>query len=167
MVAWEASATRGARRRGARPTDAWPRGAVLGYATLNPQDGRRAHLSDLRRGPAPFTVLDLSRRGARTLPAGRIHAAEHQATTTLSGRAIGDLFEFGRSRYPYERFSMGSRCGACNELAGRPTSDSISDDVLRPLLVWVIGSVVEKWLPGELPRGGLRMGAPNAQHMPR
>lgn len=63
----------------------------------------------------------LSGRGVRTSPSGRIHAADHLAITTLCGLLTRDLFEFGRSRYPYERFPMEHRCPACNELAGRPT----------------------------------------------
>ncbi len=66
----------------------------------------------------------LSRRGPRTIPAGRIHAAEMHTLATLCGRATRDLFEFGRSRYPFEVFPMGHRCPACNELAGRPTEAS-------------------------------------------
>lgn len=65
----------------------------------------------------------LSGRGARTHPAGRIHAAAPLAVTTLCGRATRDLFEFGRSHYPYERTPTGARCPTCNELAGRPTMD--------------------------------------------
>src|SRR4249919_892753 len=79
----------------------------------------RAFAEEERRSRASM----LSRRGTRTTPAGRIHAAEQPAITTLCGRATRDLFEFGRSRHPFERFPMESRCAACNELAGRPTDE--------------------------------------------
>jgi hypothetical protein len=64
----------------------------------------------------------LSRRGTRTSPAGRIHAADAKAITTLCGRTTRELFEFGRSHYPFERTAMENRCPTCNELAGRPTA---------------------------------------------
>ena len=63
----------------------------------------------------------ISKSGPRTSPAGRVHAADHLAVTTLCGQATRDLFEFGRSRYPFERTPMNARCPTCNELAGRPT----------------------------------------------
>jgi hypothetical protein len=65
----------------------------------------------------------LSSRGTRTHPAGRIHAAEPLAVATLCGRTTRDLFEFGRSRYPYERTPPEARCPTCNQLAGRPIPD--------------------------------------------
>jgi len=57
----------------------------------------------------------------RLVPLGRIHAVRGVAAATLCGRPIQELFEFGRSRHPYERFPMEVRCQTCNQLAGRPT----------------------------------------------
>jgi hypothetical protein len=62
----------------------------------------------------------LARRDPRTHPAGTIHAAAQQGETTLCGRVTGELFEFGRSRHPFERTPEHIRCPICNELAGRP-----------------------------------------------
>ena len=60
-------------------------------------------------------------RGTRMAPTGRIHAAQQKAVVTLCGLRTRDLFEFGPSRYPFERTPAESRCRSCNELAGRPT----------------------------------------------
>ena len=60
-------------------------------------------------------------RGTLMAPTGRIHAAQQKAVVTLCGLRTRDLIEFGRSRYPFERISIGARCPKCNELAGRPT----------------------------------------------
>jgi hypothetical protein len=64
----------------------------------------------------------LSTRGTRTSPAGRIHAADARAITTLCGRTTRELFEFGRNHHPFERTPMENRCPTCNELAGTPTA---------------------------------------------
>jgi hypothetical protein len=62
-----------------------------------------------------------SRRGTREVrtPTGKIHASS-DAVTTLCGLSVLELAEFGRSRYPFERFPHDHRCPACNDAAGRP-----------------------------------------------
>ena len=52
------------------------------------------------------------------IPHGNIHAAALDAGATLCGIDVLELHEFGRSRYPFERFPHGRRCAACNEAAG-------------------------------------------------
>jgi hypothetical protein len=61
------------------------------------------------------------RKAVRAAPEGRVHASEADGLLTLCGRSTSDLFEFGRSRYPFERTPSRARCPTCNELAGRPT----------------------------------------------
>lgn len=56
----------------------------------------------------------------RRVPAGRIHAAAVDAEVTLCGIDLGRLREFGRSRHPFERFSVRRRCATCHQAAGRP-----------------------------------------------
>lgn len=56
-------------------------------------DGEKTHRSRSRRGT----------RDKRT-PVGNIHAAEHGAAVTLCGLDLLELYEFGRSRFPYEHF---------------------------------------------------------------
>jgi hypothetical protein len=60
-------------------------------------------------------------RGTRMAPTGRIHGAQQTAVVTLCGLRTRGLFEFGRSRHPFERTPAESRCRSCNELGGRPT----------------------------------------------
>jgi hypothetical protein len=68
------------------------------------------------------TSRSRSRRGTRDrrTPTGLIHAAAPRDSATLCGQDLLDLFEFGRSRFPYEHFPHDRRCPACNEAAGRP-----------------------------------------------
>jgi hypothetical protein len=68
------------------------------------------------------TSRSRSRRGIRDrrTPVGKIHAAEHRATVTLCGIDLLELHEFGRSRFPFERFPHDRRCATCNDAAGRP-----------------------------------------------
>jgi hypothetical protein len=60
------------------------------------------------------------RREYRRIPAGRIHAAGLHAEDALCGVSLEVLHEFGRSRYPFERFDETERCPACDKAAGRP-----------------------------------------------
>jgi hypothetical protein len=62
------------------------------------------------------------RRVERRVPAGRVHAAAMAATEALCGAPLSELEEFGRSRYPFERFPPGHRCLGCDEAAGWPRS---------------------------------------------
>jgi hypothetical protein len=51
-----------------------------------------------------------------------VHAADLLDDATLCGLALQGLHEFGRSRYPFERFDESRRCRACHLAAGRPTA---------------------------------------------
>ncbi len=62
------------------------------------------------------------RRQVRHVPAGLVHAAELRGTFSLCGLPLDSLHEFGRSRYPFERFEETRRCPACHVAAGRPTA---------------------------------------------
>jgi hypothetical protein len=64
-----------------------------------------------------------SRRGTREVrtPTGKIHAVI-DSTTTLCGISVLELYEFGRSRYPFEHFPHELRCPTCNDVAGRPVA---------------------------------------------
>ena len=53
---------------------------------------------------------------------GQVHAAELRGTFSLCGLPLDSLHEFGRSRYPFERFEETRRCPACHVAAGRPTA---------------------------------------------
>lgn len=64
------------------------------------------------------------RTGASMTPHGRIHAAEHSAIVTLCGRPTNELYEFGRSRYPFELEPAEDRCRTCDGLAGHPAAAS-------------------------------------------
>lgn len=64
----------------------------------------------------------LWRRTTRRVPAGMVHAADLLDDATLCGLALQGLHEFGRSRYPFERFDESRRCRACHLAAGRPTA---------------------------------------------
>jgi hypothetical protein len=61
--------------------------------------------------------------GDKLSPTGHIHAAEQRASVTLCGLPTRDLYEFGRSRYPYEATPLKLRCGTCNERAGSPIDE--------------------------------------------
>jgi hypothetical protein len=58
------------------------------------------------------------RRTDRLVPAGIVHAAGHDTERALCGVLLDSLHEFGRSRYPFERFSQDTRCRTCDEAAG-------------------------------------------------
>jgi hypothetical protein len=60
------------------------------------------------------------RRMEYRVPAGLVHAAEHDATSALCGVALTELQEFGRSRHPFEAFPHEHRCDDCDDAAGRP-----------------------------------------------
>lgn len=60
------------------------------------------------------------RREVRRVPDGLVHAAELQGRQALCGTSLEVLHEFGRSRYPFERFDETLRCSACHVAAGRP-----------------------------------------------
>jgi hypothetical protein len=68
------------------------------------------------------TIRSRSRRGSRDrrTPVGEIHAARHGVPVTPCGIELDKLYEFGRSRFPFEHFPLGSRCPTCNDAAGRP-----------------------------------------------
>jgi hypothetical protein len=58
------------------------------------------------------------RREVWRVPDGLIHAAEMRSDTALCGASLEDLHEFGRSRYPFERFDEARRCPECHVAAG-------------------------------------------------
>jgi hypothetical protein len=58
------------------------------------------------------------RRTDRLVPAGLVHAAGRDTERALCGLLLDSLHEFGRSRYPFERFSQDTRCRTCDEAAG-------------------------------------------------
>jgi len=60
-------------------------------------------------------------RRRRQLPFGLVHAAELQGELALCGRPLDLLYEFGRSRHPFERVDRSRRCPTCDLAAGRPT----------------------------------------------
>ena len=62
------------------------------------------------------------RRRTRRVPAGRVHAADLLGDASLCGLPLDGLHEFGRSRFPFERFDETVRCQACHVAAGRPTA---------------------------------------------
>jgi hypothetical protein len=68
------------------------------------------------------TSRSRSRRGTRDrrTPTGLIHAAASDDQVTLCGRDLLELYEFGRSRFPFEHFPHTARCPACNDAAGWP-----------------------------------------------
>jgi hypothetical protein len=49
-----------------------------------------------------------------------IHAAAVDATSSLCGIDLLDLYEFGRS-FQFEHFPHHQRCPVCNEAAGWPS----------------------------------------------
>jgi hypothetical protein len=58
------------------------------------------------------------RRQERLLPAGMVHGAELQKTSSLCGLPLDSLHEFGRSRHPFERFDASRRCPDCHAATG-------------------------------------------------
>jgi hypothetical protein len=60
------------------------------------------------------------RKVSRVVPAGLVHAAGDDPERALCGVLLSALHEFGRSRYPFERFRDQDRCRQCDESAGRP-----------------------------------------------
>ena len=61
------------------------------------------------------------RREVRRVPDGLVHAAGVQGGRALCGTSLDALREFGRSRYPFERFDEVLCCPTCHVAAGRPT----------------------------------------------
>src|SRR5512146_2442601 len=62
------------------------------------------------------------RRTTRRVPTGLVHAADLLGDASLCGLPLDALHEFGRSRFPFERFEETVRCQACHVAAGRPTA---------------------------------------------
>ena len=62
------------------------------------------------------------RRTTRRVPVGLVHAADLLGDASLCGLPLDGLHEFGRSRFPFERFDETVRCQACHLAAGRPTA---------------------------------------------
>jgi hypothetical protein len=62
------------------------------------------------------------RHQVRRVPGGLVHAAELHGASSLCGLPLDSLHEFGRSRYPFERFDETRRCPVCHIAAGRPTA---------------------------------------------
>lgn len=62
------------------------------------------------------------RRVTRVVPAGLVHAADGESERALCGVLLSALHEFGRSRFPFERFRTEVRCRLCDESAGRPVA---------------------------------------------
>jgi hypothetical protein len=58
------------------------------------------------------------RRTDKLVPAGLVHAAGNDTERALCGVLLDSLHEFGRSRYPFERFARDARCRTCDEAAG-------------------------------------------------
>jgi hypothetical protein len=85
----------------------------------------RTFADGLTTGRGRFSVT--RRRPARPAPVGAVHAAAPSDASTLCGIDLDGLAEFGRSRYPYERFPAGRRCPVCDTAAGHP-----SDAASRP-----------------------------------
>ena len=75
--------------------------------------GRHAlHADDQVSLPVP------KRSRQRLVPARQVHAAELQGDRSLCGLPLESLLEFGRSRWPFERFGEDLRCPACHAATG-------------------------------------------------
>jgi hypothetical protein len=101
------------------PIPARPDEQLEEVLSIVPTARRRIFLTYAEHQQADVTWLRLRRRG-RSVPAGVVHAAEPGESTALCGTPLSTLHEFGRSRYPFERFAEDDRCLVCDEAAGRP-----------------------------------------------
>jgi hypothetical protein len=90
-----------------------PRGRLTLVATSGADVYRTfADAAEARRSGPPW------RRRQRLVPAGRVHAAELQGDRSLCGLPLESVLEFGRSRWPFERFGEDLRCPACHAATG-------------------------------------------------